>query len=85
MQRLFQRFEVPVWEVNLIERGCMEAFDWSELETRDGGIPQSRIYCTLTALIRKGLIINGAGEGNRTLVIITKLFCSGSPRFVGNT
>ena len=26
------------------------------------------IYCTFTALIRKPLIINGAGEGNRTLV-----------------
>ena len=25
-------------------------------------------YCTFTALIRKSLIINGAGEGNRTLV-----------------
>src|SRR6266481_8737426 len=25
-------------------------------------------YCTLTALRRKSLIINGAGEGNRTLV-----------------
>src|SRR5713101_260417 len=25
-------------------------------------------YCTLTALTRKSLIINGAGEGNRTLV-----------------
>jgi hypothetical protein len=24
------------------------------------------IYCTFTALIRKPLIINGAGEGNRT-------------------
>jgi transposase InsO family protein len=30
------------------------------------------VYCTFTALIRKSLIINGAGEGNRTLVIITK-------------
>jgi hypothetical protein len=26
--------------------------------------------CTLLALLRKALIINGAGEGNRTLVII---------------
>ena len=26
------------------------------------------LYCTFTALIRKSLIINGAGEGNRTLV-----------------
>jgi hypothetical protein len=28
----------------------------------------SSLYCTFTALIRKLLIINGAGEGNRTLV-----------------
>src|SRR5437867_13052297 len=27
-----------------------------------------RFTCTLLALIRKSLIINGAGEGNRTLV-----------------
>ena len=26
------------------------------------------VYCTFTALICKSLIINGAGEGNRTLV-----------------
>ena len=31
-------------------------------------IADSTIYCTFTALIRKSLIINGAGEGNRTLV-----------------
>jgi len=31
----------------------------------------SGITCTLLALICKCLIINGAGEGNRTLVIIT--------------
>ena len=30
------------------------------------------ITCTLLALLRKCLIMNGAGEGNRTLVIITK-------------
>ncbi len=30
-------------------------------------LPQS-FYCTLTALRRMSLIINGAGEGNRTLV-----------------
>ena len=29
------------------------------------------LYCTFTALLRKCLIMNGAGEGNRTLVIIT--------------
>jgi hypothetical protein len=29
------------------------------------------VTCTLLALIRKSLIINGAGEGNRTLVFIT--------------
>jgi hypothetical protein len=28
------------------------------------------IYCTFTAAICKSLIINGAGEGNRTLVSI---------------
>ena len=33
-------------------------------------IADSTIYCTFTALIRKSLIINGAGEGNRTLMII---------------
>ena len=33
-------------------------------------IADSTIYCTFTALIRKSLIINGAGEGNRTLVPI---------------
>jgi hypothetical protein len=27
-------------------------------------------YCTFTALLRKCLIINGAGEGNRTLVTV---------------
>src|ERR1039458_8113460 len=26
------------------------------------------VYCTFTALVRKSLIINGAGEGNRTLI-----------------
>jgi hypothetical protein len=26
------------------------------------------LYCTFTALIHKSFIINGAGEGNRTLV-----------------
>ena len=26
------------------------------------------VYCTFTALLRKSLIINGAGEGNRTLI-----------------
>jgi hypothetical protein len=26
------------------------------------------VYCTFTALLRKSLIINGAGEGNRTPV-----------------
>ncbi len=34
-------------------------------------------YCTLTELTRKSLIINGAGEGNRTLVIITTAVSSG--------
>ncbi len=29
-----------------------------------------RFYCTFTALLRKSLIINGAGEGNRTLVYV---------------
>jgi hypothetical protein len=36
------------------------------------------IYCTFTALICKSLIINGAGEGNRTLVIIPGLDCEWS-------
>jgi hypothetical protein len=27
-------------------------------------------YCTFTALLHKSLIMNGAGEGNRTLVTI---------------
>ena len=27
-------------------------------------------YCTFTALLHKALIMNGAGEGNRTLVFI---------------
>jgi hypothetical protein len=31
-----------------------------------------RFTCTLLALLRKSLIINGAGEGNRTLVIIQR-------------
>ena len=31
-----------------------------------------------TAQIRKTLIISGAGEGNRTLVIITKAVCCGN-------
>jgi hypothetical protein len=35
-------------------------------------IPITEITCTLLAWICKGLIINGVGEWNRTLVIITK-------------
>ena len=36
------------------------------------------LYCTFTAPIRKCLIISGAGEGNRTLVIITKAHFQGN-------
>jgi len=32
----------------------------------------STLATMFTALLRKPLIINGAGEGNRTLVIVTK-------------
>src|SRR5947209_1093039 len=36
--------------------------------------PEStKVSCTFPALIRKSLIINGASEGNRTLVLITNL------------
>ena len=33
-----------------------------------GKIIAARIYSSFTAILRKSLIINGAGEGNRTLV-----------------
>jgi hypothetical protein len=33
---------------------------------------RSLIYCSFTALLRKSLSINGVGDGNRILVIITK-------------
>ena len=39
------------------------------------------VYCTFTALLRKSLIISGAGEGNRTLVIITKAHSQGNALF----
>ena len=39
------------------------------------------ITCTLLAHLRKCLIINGAGEGNRTLVIITKAPSRGKSLF----
>jgi hypothetical protein len=35
--------------------------------------------CTLLALLHKSLIINGAGEWNRTLVIIPKADQGGNP------
>ena len=39
--------------------------------------------CTLLAHLRKCLILNGAGEGNRTLVIITKAVLFEKPMFQG--
>ena len=46
----------------------------NEQKDEKGGF-QSRVgrasfYCTFTALVRKCLIMRGAGEGNRTLVSI---------------
>jgi hypothetical protein len=35
-------------------------------------VKNSQFTCTLLALLRKSLIINGAGEGNRTLVSISR-------------
>jgi hypothetical protein len=39
-------------------------------ETDHSGMRDETTYCTVTALRRKSLIMNGAGEGNRTLVNI---------------
>jgi hypothetical protein len=39
-----------------------------------GSSKNGSTYCTFTALRRKSLIINGAGEGNRTLVTIPQSF-----------
>jgi len=63
--------KTPVQRKFGIEPGgkCLktECFEGKETEA----LPQS-FYCTFTAIRRKCLTINGAGEGNRTLVIITK-------------
>ncbi len=34
------------------------------------GSVQAEISCTFPALLLKSLIINGAGQGNRTLVVV---------------
>ena len=51
-------------------------------EEGDEAVPQS-FYCTFTALLRKSLITNGAGEGNRTLVIITNAKLRANPMIQG--
>ena len=50
-----------------LRRKCRktECFEGDEA----GVLPQS-FYCTFTAIRRKCLIMNGAGEGNRTLVSV---------------
>jgi hypothetical protein len=50
-------------------RGSVDAKQWIS----------RRFTCTLLALFRKCLQINGAGEGNRTLVIIQRLEINATP------
>jgi hypothetical protein len=63
-----------------LRRKCLktECFEGKGTEA----LPQS-FYCTLTALRRKLLIMNGAGEGNRTLVILTKVDSWENPTIQG--
>jgi hypothetical protein len=42
------------------------------------------LYCTFTALLCKSLIINGAGEGNRTLVTNIVVYSGVKLFFVDN-
>jgi hypothetical protein len=42
-------------------------------------LAKSKSSCTFPAQLCKCLIINGAGEGNRTLVFITKVDSLGNP------
>ena len=54
-------------------QGAVPSFKWTEMMENQGKLAGRKIhslYCTFTALIRKSLIISGAGEGNRTLVTV---------------
>jgi hypothetical protein len=48
---------------------CARKNNFAESQAANSGKLLS-VYCTFTALSRKSLIVNGAGEGNRTLVNI---------------
>src|SRR5262245_37555496 len=51
-------------------------------KSRNMNLKERKSSCTFPALTCKSLIINGAGEGNRTLVIITNADSCGIPRII---
>src|SRR3989442_992068 len=59
-----------------VQRVSRSATLWRDTSHRSHQI--ERVCCTFTALICKSLVVNGAGEGNRTLVTVQSSFSAAS-------